>query len=214
MRSRILRRIRNADGAASAGLLGSAANMWKLLVRKENCELCESVIDLFERVATGRISQAVRRVLMHSDLLAAPRPDGRVRPVEVPSFVRKVAIGALMDVLAPEADAAAGPCQYGLRSADGCVVAYSVIEHAVRQNPQLVVASVDVGGAHSIIQRDAVEDICNDEAPRLGHLMRLWYHEESPKTWRGTKTESRTSSTGVGQGFLEAGPIFCAGLAD
>ena len=212
LRDRILRRIRSADGATSAGLHGSSANMWKVLVRDDDVDLTELVLDMFERVAVGRISPGIRRVLMHSDLLAVPRPDGRYRPVEVPSFIRKIAIGALMDVIAPEANSAAGPHQHGLRSPDGCVLAYSVLEHALRLNPKLVVASVDVSGAHSNIRRDKAEEICNEEAPRLGHLLRLWYHEPSPKTWRGTTSRSRTSSTGVGQGFPEAGPIFCAGL--
>ena len=211
LRSRIAARIRNADGAASAGLLGSAANMWKLLVKQKNSEVSELVVSLFERVAVGRISRGVRQILMHSDLLAAPRPDGRVRPVEVPSFVRRIAIGALMGVLSQESASAAGPCQYGLRTADGCVVAYSIIEQILSNDSSLVVASVDVGGAHSNIRRDAVERICNEEAPRLGHLMRLWYHDASPKTWRGAQIKTRTSSTGVGQGFQR--PVHCSVLA-
>ena len=80
LRDRIRSRIRQADGAASSGLLGSAANMWKVLVRDDNDEVTELVIDLFERVAVGKISQDTRDMLMHSDLLAVPRPDGECVP--------------------------------------------------------------------------------------------------------------------------------------
>ena len=149
---------------------------------------------------------------MHSDLLAGPRLDGRVRPIEVPSFVRKISVGALMEVLAAESESAAGPCQYGLKTSDGAVLAFSVIEHAMSLDPSLVVASVDVKGAHSNIRRDGLERVCDQDAPRLAQLLRIWYHAASPKTWRGARAMSRTSSTGVGQGFPEAGPLFCAGL--
>ena len=47
LRNGILRRIRQADGAASSGLLGSGANMWKLLVRDDDDELTVLVLDLF-----------------------------------------------------------------------------------------------------------------------------------------------------------------------
>ena len=212
LRGRILQRIRQADGAASSGLLGSGANMWKLLVRQDGIELTDLVVNVFQRIALGDIPQGVKDILMHSDLLAGPRPDGRVRPIEVPSFIRKIAIGALMDVLAPESDSAAGPSQFGLRTADGAVSAFSVLEHATALDPTLVVASVDVKGAHANIRRDVLETICEQEAPRLAQLLRIWYHCGSPKTWRGNQTKTKTSATGVGQGFPEAGPLFCSGL--
>ena len=56
LRSRIPTRILNSDISASAGLLGSSANMWKLLVKHEKFEASELVTDLFERIAVGRIS--------------------------------------------------------------------------------------------------------------------------------------------------------------
>ena len=212
LRVSILRRIRAADNAASAGLHGSAAYLWKLLVRDSEADITMLTLALFERVALGSIGPDVRRILIHSDLLAIPRPDGRVRPVEVPSLVRKIGVGALMDVLAPEADRAAGPFQFGLRSKDGCVLAFSALQHALRSEPHKVVASIDVKGAHASINRAVLEGICQEDAPRLAHFMRLWYHEESPKTWRGTESCDMRSGVGVGQGFPEAGPLFCAGL--
>ena len=117
-----------------------------------------------------------------------------------------------MEVLAPEAERAAGPRQYGLRTSDGAVAAYSVLDNALKLNPKLVIACVDIKGAHSNIRLDKLEEICNAEAPRLAQLLRIWYHKPSPKTWRGAKTCSRESATGVGQGFPEAGGCFCAGM--
>ena len=211
LRTKILKRIRAADGAASCGLLGSPANMWKVMVRQDDAEVTALVIDLFERVAVGRVGCATKNILMHSDLLAGPRPDGRVRPIEVPSFIRKIAIGALMEVLLPETITASGDSQYRFCS-HGTTLAHSVIENALSQDSTLVVASIDVKGAHANIKRDSLEAICDGDAPRLAQVLRLWYHNESPKTWRGASTKTRTSKTGVGQGFPDAGPLFCAGL--
>ena len=204
--------IRTADGAASPGVLASPANFWKLLVRGEAHDTTKLALDLAERVATGDVPARVRAILMHSDLLAGPRADGRVRPIEVPSFLRKVAVGALMEVLGDEVDAVAGPAQFGCRMADGAVMAFSTIEGALDLDPSLAVASVDVSGAHANIRRDMVERICADEAPRLAQHLRLWWSEPAPKTWRGDTLQTVDSCTGFGQGFPEASPMFCGGL--
>ena len=98
LRERILKRLRAAILAASACLLGSSPHLWKLLVREDETKTTDFVIDLFIRVALGQVGLAIRSSLVQSDLSAGPRGDDRVRTIEVPSFVRKVAMAALMDV--------------------------------------------------------------------------------------------------------------------
>ena len=65
LRLAILRRIRAADSAASAGLHGSAAHLWKLVVRDSESGITMLVLALFERVAVGSIGPDVRRILIH-----------------------------------------------------------------------------------------------------------------------------------------------------
>ena len=105
----------------------------------------------------------------------------------------------------------AGEEHGGIRTANGTQVAVSVIDHEVRRDPLNVVACLDIKGAHSNIRRDALERICAEEAPMLCSVLRTWYSEPTPKTWRGDTTEDLSTSTGAGQGFPEADPLYCAG---
>ena len=150
-------KIRQADNAASPGLLGSPPHLWKLLTRDDEEETTDVVLELLVRIACGDISEEVRTLLIHADLVAGPRPDHRVRPIEIPSFLRKTAMSALMDVLSDECQTAAGPEQVGLKTSDSTSVAFKVLEHELHRNPTHIVASVDIGGAHSSIRRDVLE---------------------------------------------------------
>ena len=212
LRTALLAKIRKADPAASPGLLGSPPHLWKLLVKEDEAETTELVLDLLARIACGQVGPAVRRLLIHADLIAGSRTDDRVRPIEVPSFLRKTAMSALMDILSTEIQHAAGPQQVGLRTPDGTSVAYAVLEHELRKNPTHVIASVDISGAHSMVRRDALERICHEDAPTLGQVLRRWYHTSTPKTWRGPTTNHTETNSGLGQGSPEAAPLFCAGL--
>ena len=200
LRGNLLTKIRKADLAASPGLLGSTPHLWKLLTREDEEETTEIVLDLLVRIACADVSPQVRSLLIHADLIAGPRSDTRVRPIEVPSFLRKTAMSALMEVLADEAQAAAGPEQVGLRTPDGTSVAFATIDHEIRRNPSHVVACVDISGAHSSTRRDSLELICQEDAPTLGEVLKSWYHTPSPKTWRGASARELSTSSGLGQG--------------
>ena len=212
LKGRLLAKIRQADNAASPGLLGSPPHLWKLLTRDDEEETTDVVLELLIRIACGDISEEVRTLLIHADLIAGSRPDHRVRPIEVPSFLRKTAMSALMEVLTEEIQKAAGPEQVGLKTPDGTSVAFGVLEHELHCNPTHIVASIDIGGAHSNIRRDALEEICAESAPSLGYVLRRWYHQATPKTWRGPTARDLSTESGLGQGSPEAAPLFCVGL--
>ena len=128
LRDQILRRIRTADTAASPGLLGSSLHLWKLLVRDDEAETAALVISLFERVALADLSPEAKHIFIHSDLIAGPLGDDCICRIEMPSFVRKIAMSSLMGTLAEKkAPRASGPTPVGLRTSDGTSVAYSLL---------------------------------------------------------------------------------------
>ena len=181
--SKLRKLILKADDAASLGLLGSAPLTWKLLIKEGGTEE-DIALAFFLRVSLGQVSPRVKRVLLQADLMALPRSDGRVRPVEVPSVVRKISMAAIIDHYSDEVAKAVGPDQHGIKTQDGTALAYQVVKAMVAQNPGLCVVSLDVSGAYSNISRSASDQVCAGKATHLQNILRQWYGTTTQKTWR------------------------------
>ena len=83
-------RLRAADVTASGGLANSPASYWQLMLNTFQGE--DQLKELCVRIATGSIPPSIKNILLTTELIALPRADGRVRPITMPLFLRKLAL--------------------------------------------------------------------------------------------------------------------------
>ena len=97
LRRLVRSKLHAADPSAAQGVLGSSAGLWKPLLAQPID--AEAAVDVLVRIACGAVPSSIKPVLMYGDLMALPRPDERVRPIVVPSFLGKTALSALVALL-------------------------------------------------------------------------------------------------------------------
>ena len=209
-RKHFITRLKRADETASGGLASSPALFWKYLLRVPDGD--ELVADLGQRIATGRVPMAVRKLLGTCDIIGLLRPDGRVRPIAMPMFLKKCSVGALMQTIEDEIKEGVGEFQFGVGVPDGTTQAYHTLEAATRANPDKVLVSLDVSKAFPSINRMAAYNVAKERAPLLASAMEHWYGHPGRKIYRGPNgPQDIWTATGVDQGDPMAGPIYALG---
>jgi hypothetical protein len=97
LRRLIRKRVKSADDAAGVGLLGSSPQSWKIIVKGDE-DHAETPISLLLHIGV----EEVNKIVLHADLLGTRRDGSRVRPIEVPNFVRQILMAAVMKLLQTE----------------------------------------------------------------------------------------------------------------
>ena len=110
-------------------------------------------------VALGDVPALIKAAMLCGDLHAIERPDGRVRPITVPSFVRKIAMSAVQAVFLDEVRKGVGACQFGVGVRDGVPKAFQALKGLMKEHPDHVIIGVDASGAHSNIRRNVLEKV-------------------------------------------------------
>merc|ERR1711940_32364 len=206
-------RLRSADVTASGGLANSPASYWQLMLTSLHGE--EQVKDLCTRIATGDLPPSVRDFLLASELIALPRVDGRVRPISMPLFLRKLAMGAFLQTHEDEVKNAVGDRQFGINQRDGTTQAYHTLEAALRQHPDCVLVALDCSAAFPSIDRRVLEPIVRARCPAIANAMAYWFSVPHKQVYRGPDgVEEYEIRTGVGQGDPLAGALFSIGLRE
>ena len=77
-----------------------------------------------------------------------------------------------MVMLLPQAKAAVGPTQFGIGAKDGVASAFRTLKTVTQQHPGYVVLSIDAGGAHSRVHKDALDEILGRRCPSLQLVLR------------------------------------------
>ena len=101
----------------------------------------------------------VRALLNTAELIALPRNDDRVRPIAMPSFLRKVAVGALVQLAEHDVHTAVGDRQFGVGVPDGTSQAYHTLAAAIHAAPNSVILALDVKAAFPSISRTTAHSI-------------------------------------------------------
>ena len=110
--------INNRDVIMSQGCLGNGPGHWKPLLNGESDE--SAMLNILSEIATDDVPTNMRDMLMTGILMAQDKDGKRVRPIIIPSFVRRASLSVIGGCLNSEAAEQIGPTHMGMGTPDGC----------------------------------------------------------------------------------------------
>ena len=113
-----------------AGPSGVDANGWRRLCKSASSELCNSLALLARRFCTTYVDSQGLALLLVSRLIALDKCPG-VRPIGVGETVRRIISKAILSIIGPDIQEAAGTVQLCAGHEAGCEAAM----HAMRNLP-------------------------------------------------------------------------------
>ena len=135
----------------SADALGSRLEHWAVL-RHAPTGL-KMAGQLLARLCLGLVPPEVIDVHAVGEIIATVKPSGGLRPIQLSSILRRIAVGALVKRSSAEVAAFAGEIQLGIGQADGCAKAFQTISSLARADSSRVVMALDVKSAHQAFSR-------------------------------------------------------------
>ena len=172
---------------------------------------------LLANLALGLVPRDVVEAHARCELLPSSKPGGTgLRPLQLGSICRRIAMGGLVKYVAAAAQAAVGQDQLALGAADGCAKAYQALRTKCKQQPHRVVLSEDCIAAHQHLNRDYAATQLAKHCPKLLQPFVTWYGRESTHIWMTAAGEAIevTSERGLDQGDPLANPVFAVSLTD
>ena len=172
---------------------------------------------LLANLALGLVPGDVVAAHARCELLPSLKPGGAgLRPLQLGSVCRRIAMGGLVKYVAAAVRDAVGPDQLAMGVPDGCAKAFQAIRSKCRQQPHRVVLAEDCVAAHQQLLRAHAASQLAKHCPKLMQPFLAWYGRVSAHTWvtaRGD-TIDVIAERGLDQGDPLANPVFNISLVD
>lgn len=180
---------------SAPGLVAGRAEHWTGTAR--DAEGSRLLTTLFVRILTGDAPEPALRCLRTGEIVALPKPGGKVRPIVLTPILRRYALRGLMAAAREGLEAAVGPMQFGCGTAGGVEAAVTAVKLASQQWSNPAVLALDTSAAFQHVRRDDVFQQCDTHLPLLTPFMRVWYQQETEHIWRDARGDChRVSCTG------------------
>jgi hypothetical protein len=209
----IARRLRRPPRRTRPGILGGRLEHWSVL----------KVLDgglaragkLLSNLGLGLVPEPVIAAHARCEVLAAEKTTGGLRPLQMGSVCRRIAMSAVCSLLRLDVQCAAGPDQLCTGVADGCTKVYHAARTMCRQDVKRGICARDCGSAHQRLDRKYAAAQIAERCPRLLQPFKVWYSRTTTHVWRTAAGDFREirSSRGVDQGDPIANPVFAVSTA-
>ena len=210
----IARRLRRPPRRTRAGLLGGRLEHWSVL----------KVLDgglaragkLLANFGLGYVPEPVIAAHARCELLLAEKTSGGLRPLQMGSVCRRIAMSAVCGLLRLEVQCAAGPDQLCTGIPDGCTKVYHAARTMCRQDVKRGICARDCKSAHQRLDRKYAARQLASRCPRLLQPFHVWYARSTDHAWRTAAGDivAVTSTRGLDQGDPIANPVFAVSTAE
>ena len=140
--TQVLRRTPKGSGSA---LGGGRWEHWRVLLAVPSA--LDALHEVLARVASGDMPGEVAAALALSKVLGLSKPDGGVRPIAVPSLLRRLAGKALCRACKDSLSAILGRQQFAVGLAAGTETLAHSVRALVEADPELVLLALDAQNA-------------------------------------------------------------------
>ena len=135
--------------------------------------------DLFARIithiATATIPDAVLQYLRAGQVTPLAKPSGGHRPLLMMSFLRRLALTAIIAAKTPSVIAAAGPLQHGVGCQDGANKMIKSIQYFAEADEDRVWVALDMKAAFQNVSRRSMLLSLGQYDPDLATVFSQWY---------------------------------------
>ena len=209
----IARSLRRPPRRTRPGILGGRLEHWSILKAVDGGLARAGA--LLARFGLGSVPDEVITAHARCEVLAAEKTTGGLRPLQMGSVCRRIAMSGVCRLLRGEVQSAAGDDQLATGVSDGCPKVYHAARTMCVQTIERGIFARDIAGAHQNLDRKYAAREIESRCPRLLQPFLTWYGRQSTHVWRTAANEIKPvpSSTGVDQGDPLANSVFCVSMA-
>ena len=164
------------------GPLGGRLEHWHVL-QLVDAEVKNAGL-LLANLALGLVPGDVVAAHARCELVPFTKPGGGgLRPLQLGSVCRRIAMGGLVKYIAAAAQKAVGPDQLAFGVQDGCAKAFQALRSKCRQEPHRVVLAEECVSAHQTLLRAHAANQLAKHCPRLVQRFLTWCGRSSTHIW-------------------------------
>lgn len=172
-------------------------------------------MDVFSKVivqlATGNIPSQVLMFFRSGQVTPLAKPTGGHRPLLLTSFLRRLALKALITVRRGTVREAVGPHQYGVGAKDGANCLIKTIQCATEADHDRVLVALDLKAAFQHVSRKAMLWASQGKDPELACVYSRWYTGKT--THRATMSSAEFQDIHATSGVDQGCPLSAFGFA-
>ena len=211
----IRRILRLSNNGSSAGPSGWGGNMVSILTDDGVCRA--ALTRLMQDIANNHIPDAVRDLLLSSELVALRKPNGGLRPIAVGEMFYRIAAAIAVRRVRTVAAPLLAPYQFGFGVENGCEQIVHSLQHALTDSdrPQAAL-QLDLHNAFNCVDRTRLLTALY-AIPQLAPIWRivtLAYAVDSPLLTDRGNGPVFLSHNGVRQGDPLSSLLFCLYIKD
>ena len=220
----IVRVLSRLHRGKAAGLYGDSLDLYIKTARRLNLskdddlEKARRLAKLFSNVANSDIPKGFQAVLRKTYLVALEKdPDDRLklRPLGVPSAIRRIATAAVLSEYSSVLAEHLLPYNFAIGVSGGCDVVIKTMQLGVdkyiteressRQLPTRALVSLDLVNMFNAVSREELREIISNDFPALEHFADMLYEEDGETYVR--MGDGSWSVIDVTEGFSQGCPL-------